>query len=297
MFGEEVVVEENKVSLIKYHCSSCDGSFYTNDKNVFNKCIFCHGEELEKENCLVNNNIRVLPFNKEYKDVRKDYLKIIKLNPLIPIDFKKRKNIAYLQKVYVPALISNISYNGEIEFIGGEKGTVNTTEIVQNKMYEVIQKAKFNYDDVILKISSKVDDQNFSKVCDFDLSDSKVIEDAYFDDSYYLLEDISLTDISNSTKEKVSKHAMRIVRKNVNHTMKKVKGDNVNIQFENTREFLLPIYILNIKYRNTNYAYIMNGQNGKSYFSAPIGIVESIIFGVLSFSIIFLIGFLISYFL
>lgn len=295
MFDEREDVVE-KIGLIKYHCSNCNASFFTSGKNTFNNCILCNSSELEKEDFSVNKSIKIIPFKKEYKDAVADYNKKVKINPLVPMEFKKKKNFATLQKIYVPTLITNISMSGDIEFIGAEKGNTYKDTVLENKKYDIVQKVDFNYNDVLLKISSKVDDDIFNIISNYDYFNIVDIDSDYFDDSYYLNEDISLNDISKNGKENIINHAMKLIRNNVKHSMKKVKKDSTIVKFENTRELLVPVYLLKVNYKNKDYTYIMNGESGKSYINLPISTINIVIVSVVLFILIFLISFLISYF-
>lgn len=295
MFEEEVV--EEKLSLIEYHCKECDAKFYTNDNNKFNKCVICNGIDIEKNDASINKNIKLIPFRKTYRDAVSDYTKKVRFNPIVPIVFKNKKNYSTLQKVYVPVLVTNISRVGDVEFIGGEEGKISDNKILETRRYSILQKVKFNYVDVLLKITSKIDDSVFNVINKYDFFSIVDIDSSYLDDSFYLYEDINLKEISTKARNDIDKHSMKIIKSNVKHSLKKVKNDNTIISFENTRELLVPVYIMRINYRDKEYSYMMNGESGKSYINLPISSISVGIFGTIIFLITFLISFLISYFL
>lgn len=166
-----------------------------------------------------------------------------------------------------------------------------------NNKYEIANKSKFEYNDVVLNATSKVDDILFKEINDYTLSEVIDINNDNLDESIYLVNDVSFEDISTITKDNVSKYSLKMIKNSINHDKKKLKDNNTNITFNNNRKILVPIYLLKIKYKDKDYSYIMNGQTGSSYISIPIGILETIIFSVLLFGIVFLMGFLISYFL
>lgn len=292
MFDENEDIVE-KINLIKYHCPNCSGIFFTNEKNIFNNCILCNSTDLEKEDSSLDNNIKIIPFNKEYKDAVRDYNKKVR-NLLVPIEFKKKSNFSTLQKVYIPVFITNVSMNGKVEFIGADNNSKNSA--IGNTKYDIVQSVNFNYNDVILKTNSKVDDDTFNIINDYDFSNLMDINIDYFDDSFYLNEDISIDDVSTSGRDTIIKHAMKHIRSKVNHSMKKVRNDSTIVRFDNTRKVLIPLYILKVRYKDNDYSYIMNGQTGKSYINLPINTMNIIIVSIVSFILVFLISFLISYF-
>lgn len=279
------MVEE--VKLIEYSCSSCNSKFCTSRNDITN-CIFCDSTNLEKREAPLSGNISVLPFKIDSFDVVKNYKKKTKFNPLVPFKFKKK--IDNIKKIYLPVYVTDIINEGNISFYG-----VNNNDL--KSKYEIVQNIKFNYDDVVLKASSKVDDVLFEEINDYTFSELLDVNNSNLDDSIYLVNDISFEDISNTTKSKISKTSIKKIKNNINHTKKKLKEDNTTISFNNNRKLLVPIYLINIKYKDKDYSYIMNGQTGSSYINIPIGILETTIFSILLFGVVFLIGFLISYFL
>lgn len=294
MFEDEVV--EEKISLLECYCKDCDTKFFISNKNKFNTCIFCNSNNIEKIDTSVNNKIKIIPFKKEYKDVIKDYNKKVRYNPLVPKIFKDKKNHSSLQKIFVPVFITNISRSGEVEFIGGEKGNI-ADKLSETKKYNIVQNIKLNYLDVLLKITSKVDDDVFNVVNNYDFFNMVDIDSSYFDDSFYLYEDISLNDISNKGRDDVDRHSIKIVKDNVMHSLKKLRRDNTKIVFENTRELLVPIFIMKIKYKDKEYSYMMNGESGKSYINLPISTIGIVVLSIVLFILVFLISYLVAYFL
>ena len=288
MFEEEK--RENKISLMEYNCINCNSKFLTNSN--YDKCIFCNSTNIEKKDTFVNDKIKVIPFNKEYSDVVKDYNKRIKFNPIVPRSFRNKNIFSTLQKVYVPVLVTNVSRTGEVEFVGGEKNKSNET----NK-YTVIQSVRFNYNDVLFKMTSKIEDDTFNIINKYNLSNSIDINNNCFDDSFYLYEDISLNDISINGKEDIDKHSIKIMKNKVNHSLKKLIRDNTNILFENAKELLVPVFIMKVKYKDKDYTYIMNGENGNSYINIPISVTGIIILSLIVFVFVFLISYLVAYFL
>ena len=296
MFEEEELVEE-KISLIECHCRDCDTKFFTNENNKFNNCIICNSIDIEKINNSVNKNIKIIPFNKTYRDAVSDYTKKVRFNPIVPLVFKSKKNYSTLQKVYVPVLITNISRVGDVEFIGGEEGNIADNKLLETRKYSILQKVKLNYIDVLLKITSKIDDDVFNVINKYDYFNTRDIDINYFDDSFYLYEDISLKEISNKGRTDIDRHSMKLIKDNVKHSLKKVKNDNTIISFENSRELLVPVYIMKINYKDKDYSYMMNGVSGKSYINLPISPIAIGIFGTIIALFAFLISFLIAYFL
>ena len=88
-------------------------------------------------------------------------------------------------------------------------------------------------------------------------------------------------------EDNCKKHVMSIARKKVNHQMKKIQNNNLLTQINRNNSILLPVYLLNVRYGNKDYMYIMNGENGKSSLDVTFGILETILFGLIIAAIVF----------
>ena len=67
------------------------------------------------------------------------------------------------------------------------------------------------------------------------------------------------------------------------------------INNKSSKTIYVPVYMLNVKYKNKFYLYLMNGENGKYNMKLTIGIFETIIFSIIAFCLIFLLAFLLTY--
>ena len=278
-------MEENNV-ITKYHCGDCGCDF--NGTNM-NQCICCYGNNIVGSED-ADKDIKVIPFNKSIEDAINDYKKKVKLNPLIPLVFKNKNTISSIQKVYIPVFLSNVKVSGNVEFIGGEKSKTNVEK------YDVINSVNFDYNNVLLNVSTKINDDTLNYIGDYNFNN---IQDTKYSEikDVVLKSDIQVNDISEKNRQSISKHSIGIVRESINHTLKKLRNDNTVINFNNTKELYLPVYLLNVKYKDNNYQYIMNGENGKSKVNYVYGKLNIVLFSILIFIIVFLISYLIAYFL
>lgn len=296
--SEEVDADvfETERTCFNYKCNHCNTIFLSFADNKITKCIMCNEDDIKCSSSIESVNVFAIAFAKVLNDFINIYKKKIFWNPLVPIKFKRKKIIYSVSKVYLPAFLSNINQKGLIHFIGGEKETKEDKR-VETKRYNVVEKVYFDYNDILINTISKLDDKVFQTICDYDFSNLKEVDSSDDLEISYLVKDIDITDVSEKTRERIAKQTISIAAQNVPHSLKKLKADETSITFANTKEVYVPIYLLNVKYKNKLYQCIMNGQNGKFHFDIPIGIIETIIFSLIIFCLVFLISFLIVYFL
>lgn len=283
-------------SAFQYNCSRCGSTFYSFAKQNIDNCIICCENGIVEDSYTNFKNSYLVPFNKLTKDFIRMYKRKVFWNPLVPIQFKKKKVMWLVKDVYLPCFLSNVNQKGELYFLGGERGK-NSYNVMETKRYTVFETIHFDYCDVLLNINSKIDDKIFQTICNYDFSHLEKIDFSGKSQSFYLVDNMSVATVSEKAREKISKQTMAVARQNIPHPLKKLKTDKTTITFADTKELFVPVYLLNVKYKNKIYQFIMNGQNGKFYFDIPMGIVETVLFVIFSFSIIFLLSFLIAYFL
>ena len=291
-----ISLQEVGVEVKQYDCHKCNTSFCSLNMNDITKCIICGDTEIEKNEFFLSENLSYIPFLKNKDEVIKLYKKKVFFNPLIPISFKKKSVLDSIQKLYIPSLLTNMSQSGIVEFLGGEKKEFRDDNGKKRelKKFLVVQNIEFNYRNALFNPSSKVPEKVFQNICTYTFDSIQEFDSNYKDEFLYLIEDVSVSDMREKAKNYISNSTLSVLFKNILHPMKKLKKDSSIIQFEDTKKVLVPIYFLNMKYHKKNYFFIMNGENGRFLFNFPIGILETILFSVVSFIVIFLIAYVIS---
>ena len=287
-------IQEEGVEVRQYDCHNCNASFCSLNMDDISNCIICGDWNIEKKDFFLSENLIYVPFFKTRDEVLSLYKKKVLLNPLIPIAFKRKRALNSIQKVYLPGLLTNINQSGDVEFLARDKRVYkeNKRNKLEIKEYLVVQNISFNYKNAFFNPSSKVPEHVFLNVCNCSFNFLKELDSNFKDDFLYLIEDISVPDMREKANNYISKNTLSVLLKNVIHPLKKLKNDSSTIQFEDTKKVLVPVYLLNMQYHKKNYYFIMNGENGHFSFSLPIGILETFLFSIISFIIIFLIAYL-----
>lgn len=291
-----VSVQEEGFQAVQYDCPKCNSSFCSLNIDNISKCVICGDTNIEKKELFLSDNLLYVPFLKNRDEVIKLYKKKVLFNPLIPIAFKKKSTISSIQKIYLPGLLTNMIQSGNVEFLGGEKREFkeNKKKKVELKRFFVVQNIHFDYKKVLFNTSSKIPEKAFQNICTYSFDSIQELNSNYRDEFLYLIEDISVPDMREKANNYISKSTLSILYRNIIHPLKKLKKDSSNIKFEDTKKVLVPVYLLNMKYHKKDYFFMMNGENGRFLFRFPIGVLESFLFSIVSFFIIFFIGYLIS---
>ena len=296
LFDENYEEEPSGFVATQYICHECNASFCTSMRARVYNCVVCGSPSLTMDDYVESRTVKYIPFKKSDKDASRTFRRKTFWNPLVPFSFKFLKVKKHIQKVFLPAYLTDVNHNGIVVFIGGDKEKTihNNRKCTEIKKYEVNQSINVDYKNVLLGVYSKINDKVFSNICAYDYRNLNEFNSRVVSDSFYVLGDSTITDVGDRGRNKIIKHSFSIARGNVRHTLKKLSKDQTTVVFQNTIEVLVPVYILTIQYRKKKYSFMMNGENGKSYVELPIGILSTCIFSIVITAIVFYITYLIA---
>lgn len=280
----------SQAGIFKFKCEDCGNKIITQTR--LTNCIICNSNHLcEEEYTGELDSLLVLPFSKTVEDAKKTYKKKVMFNPVIPFLFKKKNVINTIKKVYVKNTSFDLKISGETTFLAVDNHNVNNNQ----KKYKVVLNSNFDYNDVLVNNISKVNDDLFERVGNYNFNNLVNYESSFLNNGVYVLErDIELEEKARNNALKCS---LNVIKDNVKHDKKKLDKNDMGIIINSKKEVLVPIYLLKINYENKDYFYLMNGVTGEDVIETTIGKLEVVLFSLVVFLIIFVIAFLIAYFL
>ena len=278
IYGERTELTEIPVN--KYVCSECGTVFCSPGGNMIDSCVLCGCTTFTKEDHIESRALSMIPFVKTEEEVWKDYRKRVRFNPLIPRAFKKKSLEKSIHKVYLPTYLVDVNQKGRVLFLAGDKDKViqGGRKVTNIKKYECYYILNVDYKNILMNISTKIDSKIFTNICDYNFDTIEPVEISKIRDTSYLLDDVKATQTGEVERRRIARYSFLKIRNLIKHQLKKIKKDETSIVFSNAKQVLVPVYLINISYRNKNHQYIMNGQDGKSYISLPIGFLSTLFY-------------------
>ena len=284
-------LEENHVSngngLVFYTCSECNSTFAVNGINA-SECILCHNKNISSSNQNSMNTQAFIPFKITRKKAIEFYKSKVMYNPVVPFIFKSKEMINAINKVYIPGYLYDTMTSGDVYLSG-----IDNVSGGQVK-YDVVFNTSVEHNSVFYKNFSKINERVFNAVGNYNFDGMTSYDVNNLGQCCVLLNDVSKADIDTKMEDNCKKHVMALAKKRVKHQMKKVDSNNLNTHITKEANVLVPVYLLNVKYNNKDYMFIMNGENGIFSLDVPSGILEMLIFGTIIGLIIFGISVLVS---
>lgn len=290
---DDLKKEEVIISNKMHSCNNCKTSFINN--NELNECPYCHKEDCTNIDLPIDKDLFYLPFNNSLEDAIKCYKKSMKFSLFIPLFFRKKLIYSKMKKVYIPLELYNSKVSGEVSFYGADENSINRQKEI--KKYECSYDVNVDYDNVYVSRYSRINENGYNNIFNYNYALISPYQEGIIKDEYIIGADLNNDEIQNKLNNKLIKYSLNMVRGSINHQLKKVKDNNLTLQTKDKFNVLVPIYLLNLEYKNKKCLFMMNGQNGEFYFNSDVSLFNIIIFALILFFVIFLLAYFFAYFL
>ena len=287
-------VDSNSFSgMTNYHCKNCGAEIIADDTVTATSCIYCGSTAILKEKIDSGRAPDlIIPFKRTKEEALSTFSNFTRGKPLMPKKFKDLKNIEKISGVYIPFWAYDITGDGSITFDCSDVSTWSDSNYRYTKTskYETIVDGHYDYDKVLADGSSRFSDDLMDSIEPFNFNELKEYNHAYL--SGFLAEKYNI-DEETSYKRAGSRSlntCIQLADREIHHDNSSVSKKDIKLVKKNSYYMMLPVYMVNIKYKDKIYTFAMNGQTGKMVGNIPIGVLETIIMGLIIFTVTFLIG-------
>jgi len=298
---KEVQKVINEEGLDVYTCNNCGASIVVDPNVSTTSCVYCKNTAILKDKLHGEFNPDfVIPFKYTKEDAIAAFKKLGKGKPLMPRAFNIKKNIKEISGIYIPFWLYDFDAAGEIDADCKRIATWRSGNYRYTKTdtYLATRGGNMNFEKVPVDGSKRFPNDIMNSIEPFDYNDLKAFNYSYL--SGFLSEKYDMT------SDEVIEEAIARAKNTFIEEMKKdIKGYNTvipttnSINLNNTKKqyVLLPVWMLNVKYRDKIHTIAMNGQTGKMVGNIPVDIKKAIFMWVLIFAISFAAGYIYYYFI
>ncbi len=284
------VTKFNEDEVKEYNCQNCGASLVTDAHTSSTNCNFC-GSPMVIADRLTGDvaPAQVIPFKFNAEDAQKAFKKWCKNGLVTPKDFMSEERIRNIEGIYIPFWLYDLNGNAQGEALCTRVRHYNTSShsVTETKNYIVYRNVVADYIKVPIDASIKMDDELMDLLEPFDFKELNKFNSAYL--SGYSSEKYNYTDeelfprVQTKTHEFINEF-MRSTIKGYSSVV--LRNTRANIQQKDAVYTMLPIYVVNYKYKDKEYTFAMNGQTGKVVGKPPICIPKVIKWCLLTFFII-----------
>ena len=269
-----------------YHCNTCGAELVADEYTSATFCSYCGNPTLVEDRLQGEFKPQlIIPFKINKEQAVDIYRKWLKKGPLTPKELSTSSTIEKISGVYVPFWL--YSYNARTQ-MNAHANKVRTTrrgdtEYTYTDHFDVYRDVHAEFDRIPADASEKMPDR-------YDYSDIEGFAMPYL--SGYLSERYNYTsdEIESRVKERADDYITDIARGTIQgYTSVSVIGNNVSMRLKNNEYALLPVWMLNFRFKNKEFHFYLNGQTGKIVADRPISAVKAAAYGVIIFVVVLII--------
>lgn len=261
-------------SMRMFRCSSCGGEIITDENTAATFCPYCDNPTILPGRLSgVLKPDAVLPFQTNKEDAKAAFLRLCKGKPLLPKAFTSQQQVEKITGMYVPFWL----YDCNADFEGSYKATrihrwsdayYNYTK---TDHFLLRREADAAFSGIPMDGSKKMEDAFMESIEPFDYSQMVDFDTAYL--SGYLADkyDVPWEAGKERIRQRVSQSMDDQLQSSfLGYATVIPAGKNMHINRSKAKYVLLPVWMLNTRYKERIYTFAMNGQTGKMTGAFPV---------------------------
>ncbi len=270
-------------------CTACGAEVVNNSDTVATECMYC-GNAL-----IVVGNVKgmlqpdkILPFKIKKDEAQASLKNFCNKKILLPSEFKDLNKIDKIVGMYVPFWLFSgkgvLHYTFEPNQIS--RFRQGDYMITKTQHYEFDMVADLDYINLPVNASSRTPDDYMGGLEPFEFDELKNFSTSYMAGFYAEKFDNSVDECTQQAKDRIfyeissdllgQKGIYMEKRKQPFSTVKE-KGHTHSLQNEDIKYVLLPVWMLNTRYKGKMYHFAVNGQTGKVSGELPIDKTKQIL--------------------
>ena len=264
--------KENRLHSFK--CPSCGGEIVREETTAATFCPFCDNPTILSGRLSgVLKPDAVLPFQTTKEDAKAAFLKLCKGKPLLPKFFTSQQRLEKITGIYVPFWLYDCTgkLNGSYRATRVRRWSDSRYDYTKTDYFLLRRTASAAFSGIPVDGSKKMEDAFMESIEPFDYGKLEHFHTAYLTGFFADKYDVP----AESGKERVSQRVRQSLQSEVRMTTSGYStvvptSEYVDISHSKARYVLLPVWMLNTRFRGKLYTFAMNGQTGKMTGSFPI---------------------------
>ena len=290
--------EKDNTNYYEYNCKDCGAKIIADENTAATFCVYCGNTAILKEK--LSGKFApdmIIPFKNEKEKAIEAFKSLNKGRPLMPNFFNDEKNIEKIKGVYIPFWLYDVKVNGELDATSttSTTWTVGDTVYTKTDTYRLEREGEMSFNKIPVDGSTRFDNDIMNTIEPFNYSELEEYNHAYLSgflaEKYDVDEETSFKD----AEERSLNSARDTIKDDMGMGIKTIVNDTLASTKLLTKYVLLPVWMINVKYKDKFYTFAMNGQTGEFVGNIPVDKKKAFIYGILTFIITFILVVLISY--
>lgn len=262
-------------------CENCGAENVVSSDAITSTCPFCGSNQVVDTDELVGiKPHRVIPFTISKEDSSKIYTKFVKKRFFSPNIIKNNKIKLNLNGVYLPIWTFDTDSFSRYDGMLGKFYTTtvgsgkNRRTVTRTMWYHIHGTTQLIFDDLIVNGGVQITQSEILRISPFSTNESFLYDKKFlvgFSAEHNKVKlDVAWKNAKTLANPKIK---AKILSKYHYDVVGEIK---INTNFNNIKYkyVLIPVWIGTYKYKNKDYRFLVNGENGKMYAKAPTSILK-----------------------
>ena len=266
--------DEESAGMKTYSCPSCRAELICDATTGATSCPYCGN------NTIIPGQFAgglkpdlVIPFKLDKEAAKKALKNFYKGKKFLPKAFTAENHIEEIKGVYVPFWLCDCRMGGTVTYDAERSHSWEDGDdlITETEHFKVFREGALRFEKLPVDSSSKMPDAHMDAIEPYDYSELKPFSTAYLPgflaDKYDVPQEESLPRVEDRAKTTLVA-ALEGTVSGYDATM--LTSENYQTIDWNMHYALLPVWMLNTRWKNKNFLFAMNGQTGKLVGDLPI---------------------------
>jgi len=268
------LAEDTYDEYTSYKCKNCGAEIVADKETSATFCVYCGNTAILKSK--LSGQFKpdyIIPFKVEKESAVESFKGLSKGRPFLPKDFNDINNIEKIRGIYIPFWIYDMFIQGGIEARGQLISTWSRgdTRYTRTDYYKMFRNGSIKYNKIPIDGSSRFDNEIMSSIEPFNYKDLVPYDHAFL--SGFLAERYDIdgdTLIGNAVNRAVESTKQIFLSDTGNYVNKSIFNSSLLATDVTKKYVLLPVWMVNVKYKDKYYLFAMNGQTGEFIGDMPV---------------------------
>ena len=270
---EQTFDEGESASLRAYHCQTCGAEIVADEVTAATECVYC-GNPTIMPGVLsgVYRPEGVLPFRKTKEQAQQAFRNHCKGKRLLPKGFADNSRVEKITGVYVPFWLFKCDAEADMTYRATRVRTSREGqwEVIRTAHFLLRRGGRVKFKEVPVDGSSKMDDALMESIEPFDAAQVKDFTIAYLSGYQAQRYDVGAEDCRKRANDRIRASVKALMDGTVmGYTTATPQNTQIQMEHGNVKQVLMPVWLLNTRWKDQVFTFAMNGQTGQFIGDLP----------------------------
>lgn len=270
-----------------YTCKNCGAEIMADQNTTATFCVYCKSTAIIKDRLVdAYEPDKIIPFKTTKEEAIEGFKKVGIRKFLMPKEFTNKKNIEEMKGVYIPFWLFDFECRGDISGIATRIShwSDSTYHYTKTDSYKIERGGTVTFENIPVDGSKHFDNAIMNSIEPFEYNELKDFNYSYLSGFYAEKYDQKHDEVIDEGERRAKRSVRDVLEADIStYSTKTINSSSVSVENINVKYVLLPVWMLNIKYKDEIRPFAMNGQTGKMIGNIPIDKKKVVIYGLLMF--------------